>query len=106
MVAGLIRDDKHGKAWTPTDRANVAARLGISETTLRRRLHDEGTTFRAVKDAVYDELAKEWLMAGEVSVEQIAERLGYSDSFAFRRAFQRSNGCPPTAYRKRLNGAG
>ena len=104
MVAGLIRDDKQGEAWTATNRANVAARFGISEATLRRRLRDEGTNFRAIKEAVHDELAKEWLLAGEFSVDRIAERLGFSDSFAFRRAFQRRNGCAPTAYRKRLGG--
>ena len=102
MVAGLIRDDKQGSGWTETNRANVAARLGVSETTLRRRLQDEGTNFRAIKDAVYDDLAKEWLMAGELSVEDIAARLGFSDSFAFRRSFQKTNLCAPTAYRRRM----
>jgi len=102
MVSGLIRDDCQGTSETLADRANVAARLGLSETTMRRRLQAESTTFRAVKEAVHDALAKEWLVAGYLSIEQIAAKLGYSDSFAFRRSFQRTNGCSPAAYRRRM----
>lgn len=106
MVAGLIRDDRQGDSGVATDRATIAARLGLSEASLRRRLQEEGTTFRAVKEAVYDDLAKAWLMAGDMSVEAIAARLGFSDSYAFRRAFHKTNGCPPTAYRRQMHSSG
>jgi AraC-like DNA-binding protein len=65
MVSGLIRDDRLGDGETTAGRADVAARLGLSETTLRRRLQAEGTTFRTIKQAVHDDLAKEWPVAGE-----------------------------------------
>ncbi|MCC2643271.1 MAG: uncharacterized protein K0S45_3684 [Nitrospira sp.] len=35
-----------------------------------------------------------------LSIAQIAESLGFSDSFAFSHFFKRSMGCSPTAYRK------
>lgn len=35
-----------------------------------------------------------------LSIAQIAESLGFSDSFAFSHFFKRAMGCSPTAYRK------
>jgi len=99
MVAGLIRDHKQGPEWHEISRGRVAAMLGVSEATMRRRLGDEGTTFRAIRDAVFSELAIGWLESGGAGVGEIAARLGFSDGFAFRRFFVRRNGRPPSAYR-------
>jgi AraC-like DNA-binding protein len=99
MVAGLIRDYKHGPDYRDVSRAHVAAMLGVSEATMRRRLAREGVTYRQIKDAVYDKLAREWLDKGDVPVGTIATRLGFSDAFAFRRFFVRRNKLTPTAYR-------
>jgi AraC-like DNA-binding protein len=101
MVAGLIRDHKQGPEWHEISRRRVAAMLGMSEATMRRRLRDEGTTFRAIRDLVYSELAIGWLESGAVGVGEIAARLGFSDAFAFRRFFARHHGKPPSAYRVR-----
>ncbi len=38
------------------------------------------------------------------SIDEIAERLGYADRFTFGKAFQRSCGMPPAAFRKRPSG--
>ena len=48
-VAGLIRDDKIGPDFRVPALINVASRLGMSTATLRRRLRDEGTSYRLVK---------------------------------------------------------
>lgn len=101
MVEGLIRDHKQGPDYREVSRARVAATLGVSEATMRRRLESEGTTFRAIRDAVYGELASGWLERGEGTVGEIAGRLGFSDAFAFRRFFIRTNGCAPSAVRRR-----
>ena len=101
MVSGLIRDHQLGPEWHDISRARIAAMLGVSEATMRRRLSDEGTTFRAIRDAVYCELAIGWLESGEAGVGEIATRLGFSDAFAFRRFFTRNKGRPPSAYRRK-----
>jgi AraC-like DNA-binding protein len=105
MVAGLIRDDKRGPVFHETSRGNVAARLGVSDTTLRRRLQEDGVAFRQIKEGIYNELAQAWLNAGDAPVEEIAARLDFSDSFAFRRFFRRLNGCAPSAFRQRAASA-
>lgn len=98
MVAGLIRDDKRGPDYRDTGLSSVALRLGMSPASLRRRLQEEGSGFRPVKEAIYNELAQGWLRQG-IGMEVIAARLGFSDAFAFRRFFRRLNGMAPSAFR-------
>lgn len=99
LVAGMIQAETRHAAAPPAKLEDVAQRLGVSAATLRRRLTREGSTFRDIKERVLDALAKEWLTAG-LSVEGTAERLGYSDTFAFRRAFHRRQHCSPSAFRR------
>jgi len=101
MVAGLIRDHKQGPEHRDISRPLVAAMLGVSEATMRRRLDTGGVTFRSIRDTVYNHLALEWLEKGDVPVGTIATRLGFSDAFAFRRFFVRINQASPSAFRKR-----
>ena len=99
LAAGLIRDDKRGPVYRYCDLDGVATRLGLGASSLRRRLHQEGISFRAIKDRIYNELAQTWLRERAVAIEDVAERLGFSDAFAFRRFFHRLNGQSPSAFR-------
>lgn len=78
----------------------VAEQMGCSVAALRRRLRARGASFRSVKNEVLDDLAKTWLRRTQLTVEAIAERLGYSDGYAFRRAFRRRNEQSPLRYRQ------
>lgn len=98
MVRGLIRNDKL-RSHDSSGQGCIAMRLGLSEATLRRRLKEEGQSFREIKEGVYDELAKDWLKNADLPIEEIAWRLGFSEAFAFRRFFRRRNGVPPSSYR-------
>jgi len=98
MVSGLIRDLKQGPDYWEVSRSHVAAMLGLSEATMRRRLDGEGVTFKQVRDDVYNALAMAWLEDGNVPIAVIATRLGYSDAFAFRRFFKRQNGVAPSQF--------
>jgi len=78
----------------------VTARLfNMSARTLHRRLIEEGTSYKAVLEEVKHRLAFEYLKAGELSVQEIAYRLGYQDVANFRRAFKRWQGMPPAEYK-------
>lgn len=101
IVSTLIRNERRRSTETRIDLDRVSALLGCSRATVRRRLAAEKTSFRRVKDEALDQLAKSWLEDSNRSIESIAEDLGYSDCFAFRRAFRRSNGCSPTEYRRK-----
>jgi len=67
--------------------ATTAAQLGVSTRTLQRRLHDEGTSFQAVLDAVREELALHYLQKTKLSGAEISYLLGFRDPNSFFRAF-------------------
>lgn len=104
VAAGLLRDDKRGPDYRSSSLANVAARLGMSPSTLRRRLALEGLRYNRIREDTYNALAQEWLRQQEVPIERIAARLDFSDGFAFRRFFRRLNAMSPAAFRAREGG--
>jgi AraC-like DNA-binding protein len=79
----------------------VATEFGMSTRTLRNRLVRESTSYRALVDEVREELAEQ-LLAANLSVDAIAERLGYNDTSSFITAFKRWKGIPPRRYRDQL----
>ncbi|WP_182523764.1 helix-turn-helix domain-containing protein [Nocardioides dongkuii] len=80
--------------------AAVAAGLGLTERSLRRRLTAEGTGYQALLDEVRSSIACS-LLGGRatIPVADVADRLGYTDPAAFVRAFRRWTGTTPGAYR-------
>jgi AraC-like DNA-binding protein len=77
--------------------------LGLSPRTLHRRLHDEGSSFRAIKDALRRDAALARLEKTRDSVARIAADLGYSEPSAFFRAFHGWTGRAPSEHRKRAS---
>jgi AraC-like DNA-binding protein len=77
----------------------VAARLNMSERSLRRRLNAESVSFRTLFEEVRDLLATEYLAKTDLTVAEIAHLLSYSETANFRRAFMRWNGTTPSEYR-------
>jgi len=75
-----------------------ARMLGVTPRTLHRRLAAEGTSFRAIIDAVRGQLARELIDSKRFSLQEVAYRLGYTDFANFRRAFKRWEGAAPSAY--------
>ena len=81
------------------DIKEVAFKLHISESTLRRRLKLESTSYRKICDEVRDMLAKKYLSTTNLTVSDIAMLLNYSEAASFRRAFVRWNKLTPNDYR-------
>jgi AraC-like DNA-binding protein len=77
----------------------LAHALGLGERTLRRRLQSEGTSFQMLLDELRRQLALSNVKHGSDSLEQLAEKLGFSDVSAFYRAFKRWTGTTPAQYR-------
>lgn len=78
----------------------IAAKLDLSVATLRRRLTDEGTTFRRIANDVRRQMA-EMQLATDRPIDDIAAELGFSDDRSFRRACHHWFGLSPTEYRNR-----
>ncbi len=78
----------------------MAAMLHLSTRTYRRRLQDESTSFQALLDSVRSKHATQLLKHPEMSVDRVAQRLGFSDVSNFRRAFIQWTGESPSQWRK------
>jgi AraC-like DNA-binding protein len=79
----------------------MAARLSMNPRMLRRKLEVEQTTYRRLLGGVRMSLALEYLRNTDMTNEDIAARLGYSDAANFRHAFTRWTGKSPSDYRAR-----
>lgn len=73
----------------------TAVSLGVSERTLRRRLAEEGTTFRNILVEARLAIGHELLTTAKLDVSTVAYRTGYSEPSSFVRAFTQHYGYPP-----------
>jgi AraC-like DNA-binding protein len=77
----------------------AAGKLRIHPRTLQRRLHEEHKTFSDVQSDSRFEITCSLLRDTNCSVNEIGERLGFSDRRAFTRAFKRWANTSPSSYR-------
>ena len=91
---------KMGRLHPSLDR--LAKTLGLSPRTVRRRLRNAGTSYKAILNSVREELAVQYLRTTHWTIYQIADRLGYSDQSNFGRAFKSWTGQSPQEYRDAL----
>lgn len=99
---GLIANVRRILGASPgqyTDPERLARILQTSERSMRRALKDMGTSYQALLDEARCEHAIELLTGTGMSINEIAERLGFSDGRSFRRAFKRWTGRTATQYR-------
>jgi len=80
----------------------IAATLGLATRTLQRRLPSSGETFQDLVRAAQRDLALALVqMRPELSIKEIAIRVGYASPRAFARAYRRWTGTPPARARLR-----
>jgi AraC-like DNA-binding protein len=77
----------------------IASALSVTARTLRRRLADEGTTFRQVYTDARLTIAQQLLETAGMTVESVSWRVGYSEPASFVRAFSRKFGVTPGSVR-------
>ena len=80
--------------------SEMAKDLYMSNRTLIRKLKAQGTSYQMLLDDVRQELAVWYLRQSDLSVEAIAERLGYRDTSNFSRTCKRWFGLTPRAIRQ------
>jgi AraC-like DNA-binding protein len=78
----------------------AAHTLGISVRSLRRRLAEEGSSYRAVTQAALQDSARAMLRDPQCTLQAAAHALGFADASAFHRAFRRWTGLTPIQYRE------
>lgn len=99
QVRGAVRGQlAQGRAPT---REEIADSLGLSGRTLHRRLQDEGSSFRDILDDTRLQLARDYLRDTDLTVEAVAQRLGFQESQSFIRWFRPLAGTTPGEFRQR-----
>lgn len=92
----LLRNQLAAKPPTAHD---VARDLHMSARTLQRRLAEGGVQFQQLLEQVRHELAKDYLRASSLELNEIAFLLGYQEASSFHRAFHTWEGRTPGQWR-------
>ena len=82
--------------------AAAAATANLSLRTAQRLATQHGTSLQKLIDEIRLTNAKNFLSSPEITVETVAQLLGYANARAFRRAFNRWTGLSPKEYRNKI----
>jgi AraC-like DNA-binding protein len=77
-----------------------ARHFGVSRAVLARKIREGGLSFQGIKDEVRRDHAIGLLTDTSLTIASIAERVGYSASTAFQRAFRGWTGVSPGVLRR------
>ncbi|HQV40864.1 MAG: AraC family transcriptional regulator [Moraxellaceae bacterium] len=86
------------------DFAQVCEQLNMTPQTLRRRLKEENTSYQEIKDSIRKDASFYYLGKEELSIDEIALMMGFSEASSFHRAFKKWTGRTPAGYRRELLG--
>jgi len=87
----------------PHTTISLARAVGLSASSLRRRFKEAfGRTPMAYLEQVRMEEAAHLIKEGELSIKEVARKVGYRDANNFSTAFKRFHGSPPESHREAL----
>lgn len=82
------------------DMSDAARELGLSERSLRRKLAEEGISYRELVQTAQQTAACTMLRDPRSTIQEVARALDFADVTAFHRAFKRWVGVTPQEYRE------
>ena len=96
VLSALHRDP--GRQWSVAD---MAIEMGVSRSVFAERFTElTQYTPQQYLGNLRMRLASQWISHDNLSLDDIANRLGYSSTASFSRAFKRMTGIPPGAVRR------
>jgi AraC-like DNA-binding protein len=100
-VVGPALEAVHTAPSQPWTVADLAGEAGVSRALLAKRFNEVmGEPPLTYLTEWRMELAEELLADPDLTVAQVARRVGYADQFGFSNAFKRRKGKSPTAFRE------
>ena len=81
----------------------ISQSLGMSSSTLRRRLKEDSTCFSYLSDRARQYRCEQRLKERWLPGKSLAYELGYTEPNSFYRAFKRWTGLPFREYKRRLH---
>jgi AraC-like DNA-binding protein len=85
---------------TKTSLTQAAQTMHVSERTLKRRLQEEGVSFRGLVAEIRARRAQTLMADDSLSLTDIAARMGFSDPSSFSQVFKRWFGHAPWVARR------
>lgn len=101
-VAGKVRSFVLANLGRHASLEAAAAHFDTPVRTLRRKLTEEGTSFREILDQLRIEVAIKYLRDTQMTIDEVAHALGFSETSNFRHAFRRWRDASPQQYRQQL----
>ena len=83
---------------------DLAAEFNMSSQTLRRRLEEDGISFRSLKDEVRREVILKWLAEPNIPIGEVSLRAGFAERNGLVRAVRSWVGISPREYRGLMMG--
>ena len=82
--------------------SSLSESLDLTEQDLSAQLKSSGTSYQQLLGDTRRELAEEYILRSDLTVNEIAYMLGFSDCSNFARSFRRWTGKSPTDFRDEL----
>lgn len=82
------------------DFSEICEKLNMTPQTLRRRLKEGNTSYQEIKDTIRKDASVYYLSKPDLSIDEIALLMGFSEASSFHRAFKKWTGKTPSAYRR------
>lgn len=82
--------------------SSIAEKLGMTSRTLQRKLEDEGQKFQALLTDARLQLSRYYLQHTDLSLREIALRVGFQNPGTFSSFFKRHEGVTPNSWRKQF----
>ncbi|MBZ2187502.1 AraC family transcriptional regulator [Alcanivorax sp. JB21] len=86
------------------DFSEICEKLNMTPQTLRRRLKEGNTSYQEIKDTIRKDASIYYLSKPDLSIDEIALLMGFSEASSFHRAFKKWTGKTPSAYRREYFG--
>src|SRR5262249_20798430 len=83
-----------------TTRAAIAQTQGLSVRSLERGLHAEGVSLRVLRRDTQLVIARDLLASSNLTIKEVAARVGFSGTAPFDRAFKACQGVSPQDFRR------
>jgi len=101
-VAEQVRQTLLATIGRRTGFNEIARQLGMPARTLRRKLQEQGTSFGELIGELKSHIAIKYLRDTQMTVEDIATAVGFSDSANFRQTFRRWTKTTPQDFRRMI----
>lgn len=99
-VIHKVKTTMRGMPFNQVSLESLSDKMHMSPRTLRRHLHTQGVSFKTLLENERKNIAVKRIEKQDISLEKLADLLGYNSASSLSRAFKRWYGVSPNNYKK------